>query len=106
MTEQVTNHINAPEPQDTPLRWLCPSFTEHEATYMVDVGASNGVGVCSCKGFQITCIKQMRENPGTIARCVHLRAVRTVMRNKMFSGRDPLDIVIELLKKEDKNNEV
>jgi hypothetical protein len=102
----VDAHIPDPVMQETPLRWLVPSETNYDKTYLVDLGANNGIGQCVCKGFEITCVKQMKEQPGTISRCRHIRSARTALRNKLFAGKDPLDLLIQMLKDKDQNHDI
>lgn len=107
MTELITNHILAPEMRDeNGLVWRVPSESDNDVTYEVDLAANNGVGECPCKGFQITCVQQMKRGESTCARCRHIRRAREAMRNKVFNGFDPLDIVIKMIKDKDLNYEV
>ena len=104
MPEVIDNHIVEPEMRDqNGLVWRVPSDTEHDVTYDVDLAAYNGVGECPCRGFQITCVQQMRRGESTCARCKHIRRAREALRKKLFDGNDPLDLVIKMIKEKDLN---
>lgn len=105
MTELVDNHIPEPVMKDNPLSWDVPSESEHDVTYHVELGHNLPIGECDCKGFQITCIKQMKTGEAKVARCKHLRRVREKLRKKLFDEKDPLDLVITMLKAQDTNHE-
>lgn len=99
----IDNNLPEPKQLDNPLIWLVPSNSNHNVTYQVDLGANNGIGECSCRGFQITCLQQMKRREVKVARCTHLREIRNLLRNKLFEGKDPLDFIIEMMVKKDKN---
>lgn len=82
------------QPHDSPLRWNVPSSSETGASYLVDLGANDGLGECQCAHFIF--VVGPRIKLGERRRCRHINMAR-----QWFT-----DWAIEAFKNHDKNKEV
>lgn len=72
MSEPLKNQGESiDEPYDSPLRWLVGSRSDHEASYMVDLGSNGLMGECQCKAFLYK-----TKLPDKVYQCQHIRIAR------------------------------
>lgn len=73
-------------PHDHVLRFRFESSTRPEIAHVVDLGAFEGFGECSCEDFQYrTLAKLLRSEREGLTRCKHLLAARAHLADQVIS---------------------
>lgn len=78
------NHLSV-QPYDHPLRFKVQSKARHDIVHVVDLGAFNGNGECSCEHFQFRLLPKLQEQPGKKTwRCKHIEAARSALVDEVI----------------------
>lgn len=62
-------------PYDPPDRWLVPSESRRDITFLVDLAENNGFGCCACEHFSCH-VQPCLDRGEPVAPCKHLQCVR------------------------------
>jgi hypothetical protein len=76
MSDVVYVHPELHRPYDSSLRWLIESRSETGAKYLVDLGANNERGLCSCKWFKTQISPAIRKGKPIVKYCRHYNEAR------------------------------
>lgn len=77
------------EPWDGPTRWMIPSRTKSEESYLVDLAANKGIGECQCPHFIARCNPSIRK--GIPKRCFHIVKARELFTDWIIPRLAKLD---------------
>lgn len=66
---------------DWPLRWIVKSRSHPGESHMVDLGANDCIGACTCKWFTRTAVVDIREKRKPVRICQHIRDADIAFKN-------------------------